>query len=209
MPVLLENGLGYQGVLKVVDQDGKPIVGCTARIAGGLGHGSDAPSDLGATNIMLVARNIPQDDFEHLAQGQYQMTNLVRNPIDVTTGNIANQDFYTLCKSFKVDAVTATYNLNDIIKPYPVDDNRRGRVIAIDDSRVYYINFINDKEDNKFNDSEQISLEDGINKIHTINKTFDRDVVFNSGELIVADWKATPLIRSKDQIESINFVLSF
>ena len=209
LPVLRENGLGYEGVLKVVDQDGKRIVGCTAKIAGGLGHGSDAPSDLNAVNLMLVARNIPQDDFEPLAQGQYQMTNLIRNPIDVTTRNIANQDFYTACKSFRVDDITATYNVNDIIKPYPVDDGRKGRVVAVNNNRVYYINFINDKEDNKFNDSEQISLIDGVNKIHTINKTFDRDVIFNSGELIIADWKSTPLLRSKDQIESINFVLSF
>ena len=104
---------------------------------------------------------------------------------------------------------TASYNVNDIIKPHPVDDGRRARVVAIDLNRVYYINFVNDKEHEKFTDSEQVVLIDGVNKIHTINKTFDRDIIFNSGELIVADWKARPLIRSQDQIESINFVLSF
>ena len=208
-PGLTQNGLGYVGVLKVKDQDGKLLPGCTAKIAGGLGHGSDAPSDLNATNIMLVARNIPQDEFLPLAQNQYQMANLVRNPIDLATENIASQDFYVACKSFKVDATAASYNVNDIIKPHPVDDGRRARVVAVDLNRVYYINYINDKEQDKFSDSEQIVLLDGVNKIHTISKTFDRDVIFNSGELIVADWKASPLIRSQDQIESINFVLSF
>ena len=208
-PALEENGLGYVGVLKVVDQDGKLIPGCTARIAGGLGHGSDAPTDLNANNIMLVARNIPQDDFLPLAQNQYQMANLIRNPIDITTEDIASQDFYVVCKSFKIDGITATYNVNDIIKPYPVDDGRRARVVAINNDRVYYINYVYDKEQDSFNDSEQVSLEDGINKIHTINKTFNRDIIFNSGELIVSDWKIKPLIRSQDQIESINFVLSF
>ena len=208
-PALTQNGLGYVGVLKVKDQDGKLLPGCTSKIAGGLGHGSDAPSDLNAVNIMLVSRNIPQDEFLPLAQNQYQMANLIRNPIDVATENIASQDFYVACKSFKVDATTASYNVNDIIKPHPVDDGRRARVVAIDLNRVYYINFVNDKEHEKFTDSEQVVLIDGVNKIHTINKTFDRDIIFNSGELIVADWKARPLIRSQDQIESINFVLSF
>ncbi len=208
-PALTQNGLGYVGVLKVKDQDGKLLPGCTSKIAGGLGHGSDAPSDLNAVNIMLVSRNIPQDEFLPLAQNQYQMANLIRNPIDIATENIASQDFYVACKSFKVDATTASYNVNDIIKPYPVDDGRRARVVAVDLNRVYYINFVNDKENEKFTDSEQVVLIDGVNKIHTINKTFDRDIIFNSGELIVADWKAQPLIRSQDQIESINFVLSF
>lgn len=208
-PALTQNGLGYVGVLKVKDQDGKLLPGCTSKIAGGLGHGSDAPSDLNAVNIMLVSRNIPQDEFLPLAQNQYQMANLIRNPIDIATENIASQDFYVACKSFKVDATTASYNVNDIIKPYPVDDGRRARVVAVDLNRVYYINFVNDKEHEKFTDSEQVVLIDGVNKIHTINKTFDRDIIFNSGELIVADWKARPLIRSRDQIESINFVLSF
>lgn len=208
-PALTQNGLGYVGVLKVKDQDGKLLPGCTSKIAGGLGHGSDAPSDLNAVNIMLVSRNIPQDEFLPLAQNQYQMANLIRNPIDIATENIASQDFYVACKSFKVDATTASYNVNDIIKPYPVDDGRRARVVAVDLNRVYYINFVDDKENEKFTDSEQVVLIDGVNKIHTINKTFDRDIIFNSGELIVADWKAQPLIRSQDQIESINFVLSF
>tara|TARA_S200002703_G_scaffold75118_1_gene64764 strand:+ start:3860 stop:5290 length:1431 start_codon:yes stop_codon:yes gene_type:complete len=208
-PALTQNGLGYVGALKVKDQDGKLLPGCTSKIAGGLGHGSDAPSDLNAVNIMLVSRNIPQDEFLPLAQNQYQMANLIRNPIDIATENIASQDFYVACKSFKVDATTASYNVNDIIKPYPVDDGRRARVVAVDLNRVYYINFVNDKENEKFTDSEQVVLIDGVNKIHTINKTFDRDIIFNSGELIVADWKARPLIRSQDQIESINFVLSF
>jgi len=208
-PALTQNGLGYVGILKVKDQDGKLLPGCTSKIAGGLGHGSDAPSDLNAVNIMLVSRNIPQDEFLPLAQNQYQMANLIRNPIDIATENIASQDFYVACKSFKVDATTASYNVNDIIKPHPVDDGRRARVVAVDLNRVYYINFINDREQDKFTDSEQVVLIDGVNKIHTINKTFDRDIIFNSGELIVADWKAKPLIRSQDQIESINFVLSF
>ena len=57
---------------------GKLLPGMTARIAGGLGHGSDAPSDLNANSIMLVARNIPQDEFLPLATNQYQMNNLIR-----------------------------------------------------------------------------------------------------------------------------------
>ena len=137
------------------------------------------------------------------------MANLLRNPIDITTEDYATQDFYVACKSFRVDSTTATYNVNDIIKPYPVDDGRRARVVAVDLNRVYYINFVYNKEQDKFTDSEQVSLDDGINKIHRIQKTFDRDLIFNSGELIVSDWKLKPLIRSEDQIESINFVLSF
>jgi len=209
LPGTLEEGFGYVGVLKVVDQDKKPIIGVTSKIAGGLGHGSDAPTDLNATSIMLVSRNIPQDDFLPLATGQYQMANLIRNPIDVTTQNIAAQDFYVGCKSFRVDNITATFNVNDVIKPYPVDDGRRARVVSVDQDRVFYVNYIYDKEQDSFLDSEQVVLEDGINKIHTINKTFNRDIIFNSGDIILSDWKAVPLIRSKDQIESMNFVLSF
>lgn len=209
VPALIQNGKGYVGVLKVVDQDKKPIPGCTARIAGGLGHGSDAASDLNATSIMLVARNIPQDEFLPLAQNQYQMANLVRNPIDINTTNVAAQDYYTACKSFLVDAVSSSFNNNDIIKSYPIDDGRRARVVAVSGNRVYYANFLNEKEQDSFNDSEQVVLEDGVNKIHTIRKTQDRDIIFNSGEIIMSDWKATPIIRSEDQIESLNFILSF
>lgn len=208
IPSMITEGLGYQGIVKVVDEDGRRIVGLTARIASGLGHGSDSTLDLNARNIMLVARNIPQDSFLPLAQNQYQMSNLIRNPIDVNTSAVAAQDFYVACKSFKTDN-TSTFNVNDIIAPYPVDDGRRGRVVAVDLDRVYYINYVNDKEDNKFTDSEQVSLDDGVNKIHTINKTFDREIVFNSGEILVSDWKSKPLIRSQDQIESMNFILSF
>lgn len=208
-PSLIQNGVGYQGILTVVDQDGKKIIGCSARIASGLGHGSDAPADLNANSIMMVARNIPQDDFLPLAQNKYQMANLIRNPIDTNTGNVASQDFYVACKSFTVDGTNATYSNNDVIKPYPVDDGRRARVVAVDANKVYYVNFINEKEQDSFNDSEQIVLIDGVNKIHTISKTFNRDVVFNSGEIIISDWKTQPVIRSQDQIESMNFVLSF
>ena len=137
------------------------------------------------------------------------MGKLVKNPYGNNTWKNGNQSFYVACKSFKVDSATATYNVNDIIRPYPVDDGRRARVVAVDLDRIYYINFVNDKEQDKFSDSEQVSLDDGINKIHRIQKTFNRDLIFNSGELIVSDWKLKPLIRSEDQIESINFVLSF
>ena len=208
IPNLTQEGLGYQGIIKVVDQDGKLISGLTAKISSGLGHGSNSTEDLNANNIMLVARNIPQDDFLPLAQNQYQMCNLVRNPIDVNTNKVASQDFYVACKSFLTDN-RSTFNVNDLIMPYPSDDGRRGRVVAVDNKTVYYINHINDKEDNKFNDSEQISLDDGVNKIHTINKTVDREIIFNSGDFIISDWKATPLVRAKDQIESMNFILSF
>lgn len=208
IPQMIQSGEGYQGVLTVVDQDGKKIPGITARIAGGLGHGSDAAADLNATNIMMVSRNIPQDDFEDLAQGKYHMVNLIRNPIDNNTSKVAAQDFYVACKSFVTDDVT-NFTLGEVIKPYPVDDGRRARVVATSYDKVYYINHINEKEKDVFIDSEQVVLEDGINKIHTIKKTVDRQVVFNSGEIILSDWKPTLVSRSKDQIESMNFVLSF
>ena len=207
-PTLIQSGEGYQGVLTVVDQDGKKIPGITARIAGGLGHGSDATSDLKATNIMMVSRNIPQDDFESLAQGSYHMVNLIRNPIDNATSRVATQDFYTACKSFVTDNIT-NFTIGEIIKPYPVDDGRRARVVATDYDKVYYVNHIKEKEKDVFTDSEQVVLEDGINKIHTIKKTIDRQIVFNSGEIILSDWKPVSVGRSKDQIESMNFVFSF
>ena len=96
-----------------------------------------------------------------------------------------------------------------IIQPHPVDDGRRARIVAVDNDIVYYVNHLNKKEQDGFNDSESIVLNDGINKVHTIKKKIDRQLVFNSGEVIIADWKPSEVIRSKDQIESINFVLSF
>ena len=208
IPSLDQEGFGYQGLIKVIDQDGKLIPGLSAKIADGLGHGSNSTEDLNATDIMLVSRNVPQDNFLPLAQNQYQMCNLIRNPIDVSTNKVATQDFYVSCKSFTTDNIS-TFNINDIIAPYPSDNGRRGRIVAVDRDRIYYINHINDKEDNKFLDSEQISLDDGVNKIHTIKKITDREVIFNSGNFIVSDWKVSPLVRAKDQIESMNFILSF
>ena len=207
-PRLISSGEGYQGLLEVIDQDNKIINGITAKIAGGLGHGSSATEDLNAKNIMLVSRNIPQDDFLPLAQGSYRMVNLVRNPIDASTNKVATQDFYVACKSFTADNFV-TYAIGDIIKPYPVDDGRRARVIATDNEKVFYVNHINKKEADKFKDSESVVLEDGINKIHTIKKSIDRQLIFNSGEIILADWKPSEVLRSKDQIESINFVMKF
>ena len=207
-PRLISSGEGYQGLLEVIDQDGKKIEGITARIAGGLGHGSSATEDLNATNIMLVSRNIPQDDFEPLAQGSYQMVNLIRNPIDSATNRVASQDFYVMCKSFVTDNV-ASFAVGDIIQPHPNNDGRKARIVAVDYDKVYYVNHINGREQDVFNDSESVVLNDGINKIHTIKKKIDRQVIFNSGEIIGADWKLNTVVRSKDQIESINFVLSF
>lgn len=208
LPRLIESGEGYQGLLTVVDQDKKKIPGITARIAGGLGHGSSAPEDLNATNIMLVSRNIPQDEFLPLAQGSYRMANLIRNPIDTATNRIGSQDFYVACKSFICDDIS-TFTLGEVIQPHPVDDGRRGRVVAVDHDTVYYVNHIDKKERDVFVDSESIVLDDGINKIHTIKKKIDRQVIFNSGEIILSDFKTSEIVRSKDQIESINFVLSF
>lgn len=208
LPRLISSGEGYQGVLEVIDQDGKPIVGITAKIAGGLGHGSSATEDLNATNIMLVSRNIPQDEFEPLAQGSYKMVNLIRNPIDNATSRVASQDFYAACKSFVTNNI-ASFAVGDIIQPHPVDDGRRARVVAVDHDIVYYVNYIYKKEQDSFNDSESVVLNDGINKVHTIKKKIDRQIVFNSGEIVLADWKLSEVQRSKDQIESINFVMSF
>jgi len=216
---LVQEGKGYVGPVTVVpvDDEEKVVEGATAIIAPGEGHGADAPEELRAYSIMLSARIIPNEETIKLMNSNTaNMITLIRNPIDDVSKRIATQDFYVTCKSFTTETAP-TYTINEEIIS-TVDDNKIGRVINVNGDRVYYINYKENEEGTSFIDSETIT---NVNyseeepdvpikgqKVHRIKKIYDREVVFNSGDIVMVDWKPRTIIRSPDQIESLNFIFN-
>ena len=172
------------------------------------GHGSNVPSEMKATNVMVSVRNIPDEANSVVyANSMYNMITLHLNPIDRETGRIAQNEFYVTCDSFEIDG-NFSYSVGEILRPYYNDDGRRIQIISTKGERVYYIVTRQGREYDSFADSEVVSLVNG-NKARAIKKTHPRNINFNSSDLLIADYKESEVLRSDGQIESFNFILSF
>ena len=194
------------------DSNNQFFNGVTGIVAPGLGHGSDAPSELNANSVMLTVRNIPEGEFLKMAHGQYRMINLINNPIDRITNNIAEKDYYVMCKSFVIGGTDQPYKIGDKIQNVP-NPTKFGRVVGISGQTVYYLNEGIDQETNSFIVGDTITVTGIANASNTKTITIvnNRDMVFASGDLVLAEWdsKPAPTLRSTDQIESMNFVIKF
>lgn len=206
---LNESGKGYIGPVSLhLDSDKSAIAGLSAYVAPGEGHGADVPAELKTNNIMISIRNIPDDISKAVYGGSlYNLLTLHLNPIDSTTNKTATDEFYIACNYFEIDE-PLDYKVGDIIRPYYNDDGRRGLIISTVDGKAYYVAPQQGHQFDVFLDSEVISLENST-KIRTINKSYTRDIIYGSSDLLVADYKETSIVRNEGQIESFNFILSF
>ena len=206
---LIQKGIGYVGqpifYNTLTDSDMEGVYGYNTT---NRGHGSDAPAEMFSNRVMLVARVIPEEDnLKVIDENEFNMIGLLKNPIDASTRDISTKDTYVACKSFTT-TVESTFVPGEIIKPAPFDDGRRGKVISVKNSRVYYTSFKIGKESDTFLAADGVAnLTD--TKTFTIDTVSDREYVFNSGDLLVIDKKHTSFTRSIDSIESLSFLLKF
>ena len=207
---LVQKGQGYDGQLKFVDKatETTVITGVTGSLLRGLGHGADVPAEMFASNILLISRNIPDGDvLKVINENSFNAIALVKNPIDAVTNTIAKKDFYVACKSLELDS-PGLFLQGDIIQPNPSDDGRRGLVTSVYQDKVYYLSYRQGFESDTFRDSENIQDTTSA-KVSTIKRSIDREVYFDSGEMLIFDKKGEVLTRSVDQIEVLSFVLKF
>jgi len=207
---LIQKGKGYDGQLTFVDKATEltTIPGVSGSLLRGLGHGSDAPSEMFASNILLISRNIPDGDLlKVINENEFNAIALVKNPIDATTRTTAVKDFYVACKSLQFDT-PSTFLPGDELKPFPSDDGRRGIVTSVYNDQAYYLSYKKDNENDTFLDSEQVSNLTST-KISTVMRSVDREVLFDSGEMLIFDKKGQILTRSADQIEVLTFIMNF
>ena len=210
IPTFIQKGTGYKGPIKFVDTaDGvTEIPGIFASLPPSLGHGSDAPKELSATNVMVVSRNLPDGNMLKVVDNNpFNIVSLISNPIDSGTSGYAENEFYIACKSFE------TTLAHDFRTGDKLDRASAGIgaavVTAVDGNRVFYINHVFNTEGKAFVVGEVITDSPTGTKFGTVKSVFDREVIFNSGEYLIVDKKIQALTRSKDQIESFNFVIEF
>lgn len=95
-----QEGVGYSNQVRVVnstqDSENAPAIpGLTAIVAPGLGFGNDIPNELNADNIIGVIRNSPDGDvLQVMNDVQFNMVNMLKNPIENETLRVAEKDFY-------------------------------------------------------------------------------------------------------------------
>lgn len=154
----------------------------------GAGHGANVPDEMFASNVMVAVRNVPDGKLLKLVQeSSANMIALIRNPIDATTSKVCVQDFYIACRSFNASGFTQGDELN----------SGTGVVVSVDEeNNVYFV----------AQDEGTFDTTTGQLASKTVT---DREVVFDSGEYLIVDWKTSTIVRSTDQVETINFVLSF
>ena len=204
---LVSPGEGYVGPLTIgLDSDSTSITSIVPVVAPGYGHGSNIPNEMNVKNIMITVRNIPDPDDVMYNGTKYNLISLQVDPVDNTTGRIADKQNYITCNYFELES-TNTYKINDIVRS-KFNSKPPAIVIAVKDQYVYYTIPSKGGAYNSFKDSEIIELEIG-GKENTIKKHYDRNIVFNSGNILVADYRDSTVDRSLDQIETFNFVLEF
>ena len=204
---LTQPGVGYTNDARIHrDSVDGPTLSVRPNVSPGFGHGGDAPLELNAQNLMLVVRNVPQGDFLPLATNEFKMVNLVLNPIDRITNNLAQNDFYIACRYFDTDG-PHEFRENDRIKS-GMSGESEAIVVAVSSRRVYYVIDKENQEAPFINDSDTVySLDES--KSVVVRRSYNRQVIFDSHETIVADFKLANTTRSQDQIESLNFILKF
>ena len=231
---LVSPGIGYGDDMYIQTFDGTRIQNVTPSVAPGLGHGTDAAAELETSNVMLVSRNVPSGDFLPLAENAFGTLNLILNPIDASTGNIGERDFYIACKSFTInDSDENPFQPNDFIAEATASSTVLGKVVAVDNKRVYYLNASVDGDGNEVPaeesvpflteaeaDTEGVPADYGVVRVNGGNFEFQepsakirqlnaRQLIFNSHTLVVSDIRPVAVNRAEDQIESMNFVFTF
>ena len=173
---------------------------------------------------MINIRNVPDEDVVKFSRNDFRMVSLLRNPIDNSTNKIAKNDFYTACKSFigsDSDGGNTTFNIGDIVATADIAGNnfdsttaKVGRIVAVDVSKkeYFYVNLGKVKDKDTFVVDDEIKIVTTSGTVSgnplTISKINNRQILYNSGDILLTDIKNTKIRRAKDQIESFNFILT-
>lgn len=204
-PILVQTGVGYYGPLNFVlsTDTTTTVTGLSAQLPPGAGHGSNIPDEMFANDTMIVVRNIPEGLMLDLTNNnRFNVVNLVRNPIDLGTGAIATKSAYVACKA--VDVVSHTFSQNDLI--YNLNDEPIARVVAVNGNKIYYVNH---KDKGEANTLAIGNIKDSNLNVVAVSATYNREVVFNSYDTLIVDYKPNSIIRVPEQTESFSFVVSF
>lgn len=198
--ILVQEGIGYAGPTEVYKSGSSTALSNVYGIvAPGNGHGSNIPDETFAKNIIFSARNAPEGDFLKIINGsKYNMVSLIKNPIDSSTGKYCAQDFYIACKSF---SPSTGISINGEI----IFNSKTIYTVAVDasnDVAYYIIPTANKEKAHTVNVGETVGT-------GAVTKTYEREVVFGSGQALIVDWKAEVVTRSSDQVETLNFILGF
>lgn len=174
-----------------------------ADISPGEGHGDNAPDELKAFNVMLTSRAIPESgDFKNIAQNDFSMIGVIKNPVDANTNKIATEEYYTIAKKVNLDNQSLFPDDGTLFKNG--DSDFAGRAVASSGRTLYYLNV--GKLEKNFADSDSLTSTTHDN---IISKKFADEIRFNSGQILTVDYLATALTRDEDQIESLNIILKF
>lgn len=206
---IISAGSGYGSNIDFRDDSDREIKWVTPYVAGGQGHGSDAPTELGARYLMVSTRVTPSDDILYMMDGTFKMVNLIQNPIDRSTGNIATNDYYFACRNI-ITTATNEFSIGDILKSRFNDDGRRIRVVGKNDREIYYTDVtpVNLGIAGIMVDSEYVTNVEGT-KFAVVKSNGDRGVEFTYDEVVLVDVIDAPIKREADQIESINLIFRF
>ena len=206
-PKLVSIGKGYIGPVTFVLQSDqtKTINGLSGYFPPGVGHGSNIAEEMFVTNVMAVVRNVPENLIADLTnENPFNVVSLVRNPVDVSTKAIATKSSYVACKA--IDVSGHTFSPNDLI--YTAAGVAFARVVAVNKSKVYYVNHLEQGELNIITDSDFVKQNPNASSL-TVTAVYNREVVYNSQSHILIDFKPGEIIRSQEQTESFSFILSF
>ena len=199
--------------------------GLDVEVAPGLGHGTNSALELNASNVMVTIRNTPDGGVTKFTKNNFRMINLIRNPIDRSTNKVAKNDFFVACKSFIAsdsDGGNASFNVGNVVATSAISGNnyhtttgKVGRIVAVDTTKkqYYYVSLGKNKEKDSFSPADNLQIVNASGALTgnplTVASISNREILFNSGDIIVADIRDTTTTRAVDQIESFNFVLTF
>lgn len=207
-------GEGYIGPVTFIDSDSSAeLSGISSQVAPLGGFGSNPSNELNATSLKISVREINEDyESAFVNNTPFNLVNLVANPIDISSKKVAKKDFYFGCRSFETENPN-NYSIGETITK---DDGSGGvtanmifQVIGVYKDRVYYISSIQGNERFKFAVGDTVSVVGTTLKDNTIKRVYDREMFFNSGNILASRYFADPIYRTKDQIESFNFIINF
>lgn len=206
---LVTTGSGYETDIKYQDDSEREINWLTAYPAPSLGHGSNAPLELGADYLMVSTRTVPLNELLYFTETTFKTVGLVLNPVDKTTRTTARNDYYFGCRSLDT-TITNDYTIGDIIKPRFNDDGRRLRVVGKNGATIYYTDItpLETGLTGVFNANELISDTTGTKNFKVLTNK-DRQATFTYEDLILLEVLPEPVRREDDQIESINLIFRF
>ena len=206
---LISAGSGYSSNVAFVDDSERPITWLTPYVAPGKGHGSDAPTELGAKYLMVSSRVTPSEKLLYVMNSTFKTVNLIQNPIDKGTNNIAQNDYYFACRNFETENENE-YVIGDVIRSRFNDDGRRLRVVGKNGKFIYYTDITPASVglSGTLLDSELIT-DISQTKNSKVKANFDREVYYTFDELVLVDILDNTIQRQDDQIESINLIFRF